>query len=246
MAFVERDATEAATAGRWRDSARLLSELLLTEIDAPWAADPASLARWSDALEDAQSSHRWSPEGSWPSTEVRVQPGDTLVAIRKQLVAENPKLQVCTGMIERSNKLGRYLREGQLLRIPTDRVRTLIDLSARWLFYLHADEVVAAYPVATGRVGMETTPGRYTVGVKTPEPPWFPPGKPMVPYGDPANRLGTRWIGLEGSKGLGIHGTWEPETLGTMASDGCIRLHNDKVEELFEVVPRGSEVVIRP
>jgi hypothetical protein len=246
MSFVERDATEASTAGRWKESARLLSELLLTEIDAPWAADAESLARWSAALEAAQANHRWSPEGTWPSVEVRVVPGDTLVGIRKRLIAEDPSLQFCTGMIERSNQLGRYLREGQILRVPTNRVRTLIDLSSRWLFYLHADEVVAAYPVATGRVGAETTPGRYTVGDKTPEPPWFPKGNSMVPYGDPENPLGTRWIGLEGSNGLGIHGTWEPQSLGTMASDGCIRLHNDRVEELFEVIPQGSDVVVRP
>ena len=246
MALVERQATEAATAGRWARAASFLSELVLVEIDAPWEADPASLERWSSDLMDAQASHRWNPEGVWPSIEVRVEPGDTLVGIRKQLVAEDPRLQICTGLVERSNQLGRYLREGQVLRIPTDRVRTLVDLSARWVFYLHANEVVGAWPVAIGRVGQETTPGRYTVGEKTPEPPWFPRGKAMVPYGDPENPLGTRWIALEGSDGLGIHGTWEPESQGTMASDGCIRLANDKVEELFEVLPRGSEVVVRP
>jgi lipoprotein-anchoring transpeptidase ErfK/SrfK len=68
----------------------------------------------------------------------------------------------------------------------------------------------------------------------------------MVPYGDPENPLGTRWIGLENSQGLGIHGTWEPETIGTMASDGCIRLANQAVEELFEIIPRGSVVLVRP
>lgn len=246
MCFLERAATEAATAGEWANAASLLSENLLAEIDAPWKVENETMSRWAKALEDAQASHRWSPEGQWRSMEVVVEPGDTLVAIRKRVIEVRQNLNLCTGLIERSNQLGRYLRENQVLRIPLDQVRTVVDLSARWLFYLHGNEVVAAWPVAIGRVGEETTPGRYTVGNKTPEPPWFPAGRKMVVYGDPDNPLGTRWIGLEGSDSLGIHGTWEPESIGTMASDGCIRLRNEKVEELFEIIPQGSEVVVRP
>ena len=246
MALMDRESSEAGIAGEWGRAAELLSELLLTEIDAPWAPDNPTLLRWSKALEDAQVSHRWSPDGNWPSFEVVVEQGDTLVAIRKRVLAERPGLTLCTGLIERSNQLGRYLRENQKLRIPTDRVRTIIDLSARWLFYLHGNEVVAAWPVSIGRKGQETTPGRYKAGEKTPEPPWFPRGRDMVPYGDPENPLGTRWITLEGSESLGIHGTWLPESIGTMASDGCIRLRNEDVEQLFEVIPKGTEVWVRP
>lgn len=246
MAFTERAAREAATAGEWAAASGLLSEILLAEIDAPWEAHDETLKRWAASLEDAQASHRWSPEGQWRSMEVIVEPGDTLVAIRKRVIEMRPTVNICTGLVERSNQLGRYLREDDVLRIPLDPVRTVIDLSARWLFYLHGNEVVIAWPIAIGRVGQETTPGRYTVGEKTPEPTWFPTGLDPVPYGDPENPLGTRWIALEGSNGLGIHGTWEPETIGSMASDGCIRLHNDKVEQLFEIIPRGSEVVVRP
>jgi hypothetical protein len=246
MSFVERAAREDSMAGDWGGAASLLSSNLLAEIDAPWEADGPSLERWASALHDAQASHRWSPEGSWRFLEVIVEPGDTLVGIRKKVIEIRPNMNLCTGLIERSNQLGRYLRENQVLRIPLDPVRTIIDLSARWLFYLHGNEVVAAWPVAIGRVGQETTPGSYSVGNKTPEPPWFPAGRKMVPYGDPENPLGTRWISLEGSKGLGIHGTWEPDTIGTMASDGCIRLRNELVEQLYEVIPQGSEVVIRP
>ncbi|MFT7487235.1 MAG: L,D-transpeptidase ErfK/SrfK [Candidatus Paceibacteria bacterium] len=246
MAFMEREADEAGVAGEWGRAAALLSELLLTEIDAPWQPDNATLKRWANLLKDAQVSHRWSPDGAWPSLEVVVRPGDTLVAIRKRVIAEKPALQICTGLIERSNQLGQYLRENQVLRVPTERVRTIIDLSARWLYYMHGNEVVAAWPVAIGRKGQETTPGRYQTGEKTPEPPWFPRGRDMVPYGDKDNPLGTRWITLDGSDSLGIHGTWLPESIGSMASDGCIRLRNEDVEALFEILPKGSEVWVRP
>jgi hypothetical protein len=203
------------------------------------------MERWATALHEAQAGHRWDRNGEWPSIEVTVEAGDTLIDIRRRVLRERPNLTLCTGLIERANGHKGYLRVGQVLRIPTDRVHTVVDLSSRWLLYKHGEEVVAAWRVATGREGQETTPGRYPVGEKTPEPTWFPQGR-IVAYGDPENPLGTRWIGLDASGGLGIHGTWEPDSIGQMASDGCVRLLNRNVEELFEILPRGSEVVLRP
>jgi hypothetical protein len=229
----------------WRGAAEVFSELLLAEVDAPWSANRTALAAWSKSLAAGQANHRWNRQGAWPHFVVQVEAGDSLVAIRKRVIKDRPRMALCTGLMNRSNQLGKYLRAGQELRVPTDTPHTIVDLSARWLFYMHAGEVVAAWPVAIGRAGEETTPGSYQVGEKAPEPPWYPPGG-MVPYGDPENPLGTRWIGLENSQGLGIHGTWEPETIGTMASDGCIRLANQAVEELFEIIPRGSVVLVRP
>ncbi|MCB9915778.1 MAG: L,D-transpeptidase family protein [Planctomycetes bacterium] len=231
----------------WKRAAELYSELLLAEVDAPWPADRDALGAWSAGLEDAQANYRWNREAAWPSIEMTVKSGDSLTAIRKRVLDQRPNAKICTGLINRANQIGgRYLREGEVLRVPTDEVSVLVDLSAYWLFYLHGSEVVAAWPIATGKVGQETTPGTYTVGAKIPEPPWFPPGRGMVPYGDPENPLGTRWITLDDSPSLGIHGTWDPESIGTMASDGCVRLRNESVEQLFEILPQGSKVLIRP
>lgn len=72
------------------------------------------------------------------------------------------------------------------------------------------------------------------------------PGHAPVPYGDPGNPLGTRWIAWDGRQGFGFHGTWSPETVGTAASDGCIRLRNEDVERLFEILPQGAEIDVRP
>jgi hypothetical protein len=230
---------------QWKAAAGVFSELLLAEVDAPWPTSREALAAWSAQLASAQANYRWNKEGAWPSREMEVEPGDSLVEIRKRALAADPNLTLCTGLIHRMNQLGKYIQAGQVLKIPTDRVQILVDLSARWLFYLHGAEVVGAWPVAIGRQGEETTPGSYLVGEKTPEPTWFPQGR-IVPYGDPENPLGTRWITLENSQSLGIHGTWEPETVGQMASDGCVRMRNEDVEELFEILPRGSRVTVRP
>ncbi|MGA1203186.1 MAG: L,D-transpeptidase, partial [Planctomycetota bacterium] len=77
---------------------------------------------------------------------------------------------------------------------------------------------------------------------------WFPPNQPSVPYGDPANPLGERWLGFEsadGFRGFGIHGTNEPETIGLEASEGCIRLVNEDVVALYPFVAIGTRVTIR-
>ncbi len=245
MGLMAEEGSRLLREQEWKHAASVFSELLLAEIDAPWSADRDALAAWSDSLTSAQANHRWNREGAWPSFELEVQPGDTMVALRKRAIAKRPQLVICTGLMERANQVTGYLREGQKIRIPTDAVHTVVDLSARWLFYLHGAEVVAAWPIAIGREGEETRPGSYLVGKKLEEPTWFPTGR-VVPYGDPDNPLGTRWVGLANSGGLGIHGTWEPETIGTMASDGCVRLRNAAVEQLFEIIPRGSRVLVRP
>ena len=45
--------------------------------------------------------------------------------------------------------------------------------------------------------------------------------------------------------GFGAHGTPEPESIGTMASAGCIRMLDADIAEYFQFVPRGSKVVVR-
>ncbi len=45
---------------------------------------------------------------------------------------------------------------------------------------------------------------------------------------------------------IGIHGTDEPESLGTRASEGCIRVRNDNLEKLVPYVHVGMPVIIVP
>jgi lipoprotein-anchoring transpeptidase ErfK/SrfK len=44
--------------------------------------------------------------------------------------------------------------------------------------------------------------------------------------------------------GYGIHGTWLPETIGTESSNGCIRMKNEEVNELYSILPYKTEVTI--
>ena len=76
-------------------------------------------------------------------------------------------------------------------------------------------------------------------------------GKTFRPE-DPDYPLGSRWIGLEGLEGeakdrtgFAIHGTKEPEEIGTAGSRGCIRLHNGDAILLYNLlVPTFSQVEV--
>jgi len=98
------------------------------------------------------------------------------------------------------------------------------------------------YRVSTGEHA-KTPTGTFKVIDKIAHPAWHKPGRAAIPYGDPENQLGTHWIALD-LPGYGIHGTWEPDTLGRQSSAGCIRMLNAEVEELYTILPRGTLVTI--
>jgi lipoprotein-anchoring transpeptidase ErfK/SrfK len=67
---------------------------------------------------------------------------------------------------------------------------------------------------------------------------------------DPANPIGERWIGLEAVDeaikdvvGYGIHGTVDPDSIGRERSMGCIRLRDDDIELLYEMLVEETSLV---
>ncbi len=104
------------------------------------------------------------------------------------------------------------------------------------------------FRIAVGMPAYPTPLGRFAIATKERNPTWNPPdsdwarGLGPVPPG-PGNPLGTRWMGLS-AYGYGIHGTPNPETIGTAASHGCIRMYIRESEWLFERVRVGTTVFI--
>jgi len=127
--------------------------------------------------------------------------------------------------------------------------RIVVNLEQKKLRLVQDGRVVKAYGIAIGTAAYPTPTGKYEVIDKQVDPAWFPPNSPwaaglgVVPPG-PGNPLGTRWIGTS-APAIGIHGTYASSTIGTAASHGCIRMHIDEVEELFEEVSLGSSVEFR-
>ena len=111
-------------------------------------------------------------------------------------------------------------------------------------------KLVKTYTIAVGKAGSETPAGAYTIQNKAVNPAWNVPnsdwagklaGK-VIPPGAPNNPLKARWMGIY--NGAGIHGTAESASLGSAASQGCIRMAVPDVIELYEKVGVGSRVYI--
>ena len=112
-------------------------------------------------------------------------------------------------------------------------------------------KVAKTYPIAVGRVGLETPAGLYHVENKAVNPAWTMPnsswvapgdrGK-VIPGGSPENPLKARWLGIYA--GAGIHGTDDSGSIGTAASHGCIRMRIPDVEDLYPQVPVSAPVYI--
>ncbi len=158
------------------------------------------------------------------------------------------KYKVTQLQLKRINKLGDKLtvRFDQTLKILPGDVVYRVN-RARLHGTLYIDGVfIRRYPVGVGP-GSATALGTYTIANKVVNPDWWYEGR-HVPYGDPENILGTRWMGFAGPEtrgaGLGVHGTMVPASVPGRESKGCVRMLNADVEELYDLMPQGGKVVI--
>lgn len=165
-----------------------------------------------------------------------VKQGDSLFVIAQQF-------GTTVELIKKCNKLkSDFIKPGDRLKIITEKFSIIVDKSKNILTLKSGENVIKVYRVGTG-TGGSTPAGTFLVTNKIMNPPWHKPGEGVIPYGDPRNVLGTRWMGFN-KTGYGIHGTWDPDSIGQQASAGCVRLLNADVEEIFEIVPVGTEVTI--
>lgn len=131
--------------------------------------------------------------------------------------------------------------------LDAEEVHLEISLSRREVILYQGTTAVKSYPIGIGRAGWETPLGMFEVQQMRKDPVWIHPfTDERIPSGDAQNPLGTRWIGFwtDGHVWVGFHGTSDPSSVGTAASHGCIRMHNEDVEELFAQVELGTPVTV--
>ncbi len=130
------------------------------------------------------------------------------------------------------------------------------------LYWTLPENRAIRYSVGIGRVGLYE-PGEFFVGAKKEFPSWKPTPEMVERSPDEyaqyeedglpgglTNPLGARALYLFkpqiGDTFLRIHGTHLPNTIGRAVSNGCARLVNDQIADLYSRVPMQSRVMLYP
>jgi lipoprotein-anchoring transpeptidase ErfK/SrfK len=127
----------------------------------------------------------------------------------------------------------------------------IVQSNERYLYVVQPGGRALRYGIGVGRDGFRWQ-GLVKITQKKEWPDWTPPDEmierqPYLPRwmaGGPGNPLGARAMYL-GATVYRIHGTNQPQTIGTAVSSGCFRLTNPDVADLYERIPVGTKVIIR-
>ncbi|HEV7401332.1 MAG TPA: L,D-transpeptidase [Chthoniobacteraceae bacterium] len=135
----------------------------------------------------------------------------------------------------------------------TPELSVHVSVAQSMLEVRDGDKVVAAFPVTVGSSETASPIGQWKVRAVA-KFPNFRYDKKMLMKGErssdfkmlpagPNNPVGVMWIALN-KKGIGLHGTNDPDSIGRSASHGCIRLANWDVVKLAGMVKPGVAVTI--
>lgn len=147
------------------------------------------------------------------------------------------------------------LQAGRAIKIVKGPFHAKVYRSTFTLDLYLQDMYVRTFKVGLGKSGYETPTGLWRVqeNGKLIQPPWTDPdtGR-LYKATDPDYPLGSRWIALDGLEGqaksrtgFAIHGTKEPDQIGTAGSRGCIRMYNGDAVLMFNLLtPVYSQIEV--
>ncbi|MFH1023449.1 MAG: L,D-transpeptidase family protein [Planctomycetota bacterium] len=191
---------------------------------------------------DALNDEFFSPKPAPGTTIHIVQPGDVLFKIAKKYNTTPEFIQRLNGM------KGTTIQPNQRLKVINCPVEIAVSTSRFTLDILINGDILKTFNIGVGAAD-KTPEGTFVITSRLPNPSWYKPmpdgRKKEVPPGDPENILGTRWLGFnEPYRDYGIHGSVNGEGIGKDASNGCVRMWNKDVEDVYSLIPMGTKVTI--
>jgi lipoprotein-anchoring transpeptidase ErfK/SrfK len=165
-----------------------------------------------------------------------------------------------TGKKKRSSIDPKYMPQDVRFRTKYRKGTIVVDANNRYLYLIQGFGRARRYGVGVGRAALAWS-GTATIKRKAEWPRWTPTQNMIKrePHkykkyakgvaGGPNNPLGARALYLyKGNRDTyyRIHGTNQPWTIGTAASNGCIRMVNDHAIDLYNRTPVGTQVVVLP
>ena len=232
------DGLALAASGRLVQAQVRLSEALRAGVDGPKGkAVREALASLADRT---QLSSARLPEDTY-SKAYQVAKGDSVTRIGQRFLIPKELVMKLNGLASPG------IAAGQSLKVIQGPVNVEVFKGRHELQAWLGDICIRVYKVGIGKSN-STPEGTFVVKNKIVNPPYQPQHKPRSEHRDggaPDNPLGTRWIDI--GNHYGIHGTIDPATIGGDVSEGCIRMHNKEVEELYNlVVVGGAKVTVKP
>lgn len=163
-------------------------------------------------------------------------------------------------VVDRNRKVDPKFDKQEVAYDTTEKPGTvIIDTKQKFLYYVEEGGKALRMGVGVGREGFGWS-GTVHIGNKQENPKWFPPPEMVarqpelakfdgvgMPGGE-GNPLGVRALYLFDEKGkdtlFRIHGTIEPWSIGLNVSSGCIRMLNENVTTLYDLVNVGTKVIV--
>jgi lipoprotein-anchoring transpeptidase ErfK/SrfK len=127
----------------------------------------------------------------------------------------------------------------------------VVRIDQNRLYLYDGFNVLRSFTVATAKPGFTTPDGDWKIYDKRVDPTWYNPAVdgwgadlPAVIPGGPGNPMGPRAIYITAPGLIRIHGTTDDASIGRYASHGCIRMHNEEVIQLYDMIDVGDHVLI--
>lgn len=127
----------------------------------------------------------------------------------------------------------------------------VVKTHERRLYFVIDQGRAMRFPVGVGKAG-KTWTGRAMIDSKRVQPAWQAPPEiwgnrrgapPIIPGGSPNNPMGEAALTMRGGE-YAIHGTNNPASIGGFVSSGCIRMFNQDIRALYQMVSVGTPVVV--